>query len=81
LKVLRRVVLMTALAACVAPGQALAAGSGLNAYEVKITGKSLQTLAQNGFDVTEGSGASGCGSRWRWSRAGPTASSGGPAPG
>jgi hypothetical protein len=54
LKVLRRVVLAGALAACVAPAQASAAGTGLNAYQVKVTGKSLQTLAQNGFDVTEG---------------------------
>jgi hypothetical protein len=54
LKLLRPLVLAVALAAAVAPTQASAAGTGLNAYKVKITGKSLQALAQNGFDVTEG---------------------------
>jgi hypothetical protein len=54
LKLLRRVVLTAALAATLVPAHASAAGTGLNAYQVKTTGKSLQTLALNGFDVTEG---------------------------
>ncbi len=50
----RAALIALALFACVIPSPALAKPSGLDAYEVKITPKSLKTLAERGFDVTEG---------------------------
>jgi hypothetical protein len=53
-KVLSRAALCAlALLACVLPAQALAAGTGLDAYDVKASPKVLRTLGQKGFDVTE----------------------------
>jgi hypothetical protein len=42
-----------ALFACALPAQAMAAGTGLDAYKVKATAKNLRTLGLKGFDVTE----------------------------
>jgi hypothetical protein len=53
-KVLSRAALIAlALLACVLPAQSIAAGTGLDAYDVKTTPKILKTLGQRGFDVTE----------------------------
>ena len=53
-KVLSRAALIAfALFACVLPAQALAAGTGLDAYDVKASPKVLKSLGQRGFDVTE----------------------------
>jgi hypothetical protein len=53
-KVLSRAALIAlALFACVLPAQSIAAGTGLDAYDVKTTPKVLKTLGQWGFDVTE----------------------------
>src|SRR4051794_8606635 len=50
---LRACGLAAALVACCAT-PAFAAGEGLNVYTVEATGQNLRTLAQAGFDVTEG---------------------------
>ena len=49
----RAALLALALLACVVPAQAMAAGTGLDAYDVKATAKNLRTLGLKGFDVTE----------------------------
>jgi len=54
LRILSRAALIAlALLACALPAQALAKGTGLEAYKVKATAKNLRTLGQQGFDVTE----------------------------
>ena len=54
MKVLSRAALIAfALFACALPAQALAAGTGLDAYDVKASPKVLKSLGQRGFDVTE----------------------------
>ena len=50
----RAALIASALLVCALPTQALAKPSGLDAYEVTITSKSLKALAAGGFDVTEG---------------------------
>ena len=54
MRILSRAALIAlALLACAVPAQAMAKGTGLEAYEVKATAKNLRTLGQQGFDVTE----------------------------
>ena len=47
------IALALALLACALPAQAMAKGTGLEAYDVKATAKNLRTLGLKGFDVTE----------------------------
>ena len=49
----RAALIALALFACALPAQAMAAGTGLDAYKVKATAKNLKTLGLKGFDVTE----------------------------
>ena len=51
----RAALIALALLACALPAQALAEGTGLDAYDVKATAKNLRTLGSQGFDVTEAS--------------------------
>ena len=53
-KALRAATAAICLVALAVPASASAAGSGLEAYRVKADARSLQELARQGFDVTEG---------------------------